>query len=366
MRCLLTAFEPFDGTPWNASLEGCRAFLAARAQGAGPADLDLQFEVLPVEYGADTAAVERALTHFVQEGGPPDVVLHTGQAAGTREVRVERLAVNVRYAEDGPNRALFPHSRAEEAGPAALFATLPVEETTAAILAAGVPAVVSNHAGIYLCNHVLYHSLRRAERDGMAAGRWIGFLHVPALPQQAAPGEPFLSAEEIGRAIAATLEYLAAAKAAISISSGDRTYNSIRYYPASDLDLPVLAELNQQLIRDEGHRNRMSLAELEERMQGWLRGEYAAVLFRNESEPIGYALYRREAEHIYLRQFFVRPEYRRQGVGRAALEWLRANAWPGTARIRLDVLVGNERGIAFWRSVGFRDYCLTMELDSRL
>ena len=98
MRCLLTAFEPFDGTPWNASLEGCRAFLAARERGGGPAGLDLHFEVLPVEYGADTVAVEHALAAFTREGGPPDVILHTGQAAGAREVRVERLAVNVRYA----------------------------------------------------------------------------------------------------------------------------------------------------------------------------------------------------------------------------------------------------------------------------
>jgi pyroglutamyl-peptidase len=207
MRCLLTAFQPFDGSSWNASLEGCRAFLAARERGDRPNDLEVRFEVLPVEYGADTVAVEAALLDWRRSGAAPDLILHTGQAAGAREVRVERLAVNVRYADEGQNRALFPQIRIEDEGPAALFSTLPVDEVAAAIKAVDVPGTVSNHAGIYLCNHVLYQSLRRAEREGIAAGRWIGFLHVPALPQQAAPGQPFLSAADIGKAIAVTLEY---------------------------------------------------------------------------------------------------------------------------------------------------------------
>lgn len=208
MRCLLTAFEPFDGSPWNASLEGCRAFLAAQERGEGFVDLESHLEVLPVIYGADTLAMERTLAEFMRAGGPPDVILHTGQAAGAREVRVERLAVNVRYTDDGVSRAELPQCRIETEGPAALFATLPVDEVAAAIQAAGVPACVTNHAGIYLCNHVLYQSLRRAEREGTAAARWIGFVHVPALPEQVAAGQPSLAAEEIGRAIAATMECL--------------------------------------------------------------------------------------------------------------------------------------------------------------
>ena len=37
-------------------------------------------------------------------------------------------------------------------------------------------------------------------------------------------------------------------------------------------DLGLLADWNQQLIRDEGHRNRMTVAQLEERMRLWLKG----------------------------------------------------------------------------------------------
>jgi GNAT superfamily N-acetyltransferase len=133
---------------------------------------------------------------------------------------------------------------------------------------------------------------------------------------------------------------------------------------ATTNDVQALAVLNHALIRDEGHRNLMSVAELTNRMAGWLAGEYRAVLFDESGQPIGYALFRRDSEHVYLRQFFVAPEHRRQGIGRAALNWLRANAWNVSDRVRVDVLIGNTTGIAFWRSVSFEDYCVTLELNA--
>jgi GNAT superfamily N-acetyltransferase len=132
---------------------------------------------------------------------------------------------------------------------------------------------------------------------------------------------------------------------------------------ATPADAAVLAELNRQLIRDEGHRNWMAVAELEGRMADWLAGEYRAVLFLDGERTIGYALFRFDPEFVYLRQFFVRPEDRRRGVGRAAIAWLREHAWREVPRVRLDVLVGNPIGSAFWRAVGFRDYCVTLEWD---
>ncbi len=133
---------------------------------------------------------------------------------------------------------------------------------------------------------------------------------------------------------------------------------------ATPSDAPLLARLNRDLIADEGHRNPMTLAELERRMAGWLdAGGYQAVLFERDGDAVGYALFRREPDHVYLRQFFVRRDHRRQSIGRDALAWLRQHACPDAPRIRIDVLIGNTNAIAFWRAVGFRDYCLSMELD---
>jgi GNAT superfamily N-acetyltransferase len=130
---------------------------------------------------------------------------------------------------------------------------------------------------------------------------------------------------------------------------------------ATDSDLGLLAEWNHQLIRDEGHRNPMTVTQLAERMKAWLAGEYRAVLF-SDTEPVGYALFRKEKELIYLRQFFVRRERRRNGIGREAFSMLREQIWPRGMRLTVDVLCQNQGGVAFWRSVGYRDYCLTLEI----
>lgn len=141
----------------------------------------------------------------------------------------------------------------------------------------------------------------------------------------------------------------------------------MRFRPATEHDAPLLAPLNKQLIEDEGHRNPTTVADLEERMRTWLAGGgYEAVIFDGErvgEELLGYALYRREPDHVYLRQFFVCREHRRRGVGRAAMRWLVEHPWAGVPRVRLDVLVGNEAAIAFYRATGFADYCLTMEFE---
>lgn len=134
------------------------------------------------------------------------------------------------------------------------------------------------------------------------------------------------------------------------------------FHFATAADSLLLAEMNQQLIQDEGHRNPMTLVQLEQRMSDFLNGDYKAVLFSHSSKHVGYALFRVEPEFVYLRQFFVAAPFRRRGVGRTAIDWLRQHAWSNSLRIRLDVLIGNAGGLAFWRAVGFADYCLTLEL----
>jgi GNAT superfamily N-acetyltransferase len=130
---------------------------------------------------------------------------------------------------------------------------------------------------------------------------------------------------------------------------------------ALDDDLALLAKWNHQLIRDEGHRNPMNVAELAERMRKWLRGEYRAVVF-SEAEPVAYALFKQDDALIYLRQLFVRRDRRRTGIGRSVVEILRRELWPSDARLTVEVLCQNHGGVAFWRSVGYRDYSLTLEI----
>ena len=139
--------------------------------------------------------------------------------------------------------------------------------------------------------------------------------------------------------------------------------NVMRYRLATTADAAVLAKMNQRLIQDEHHRNSMTLEQLEERMRGWLGGEYQAMIFEDEAGIAGYGLYRQEPEHVYLRQFYVERNRRRQGIGRVAIAWLMEHAWKEVKRVRLEVLVENRAGAAFWRAVGFGEYCVTMERE---
>lgn len=54
-------------------------------------------------------------------------------------------------------------------------------------------------------------------------------------------------------------------------------------------------------------------------------------------------------------EFFIYPEFRREGMGRrlaeALLGWLKAN---GAVEIQSSVLAGNLRGLRFWEAVGFQ------------
>jgi predicted acetyltransferase len=134
------------------------------------------------------------------------------------------------------------------------------------------------------------------------------------------------------------------------------------YRPATSADCALLAELNHQLIRDEGHRNQMTVPQLEMRMSGWLASEYKAVVFEEEGNVVAYGLYREQTEEIYLRQLFVVRNQRRWGIGRKAFEILRSKVWSSDKRLTVEVLTGNTGAVAFWRALGYKDYALTMEI----
>ena len=92
----------------------------------------------------------------------------------------------------------------------------------------------------------------------------------------------------------------------------------MRYRLATLGDPPTLARLNQQLVEDEGHRNRCKpYSWLEDRMRSFLQGGYRAVLFEDSGQVVAYALHIDDSEQpdtVCLRQFFLCRARRRQGM----------------------------------------------------
>ncbi|MDQ7025148.1 MAG: GNAT family N-acetyltransferase [Anaerolineae bacterium] len=136
-------------------------------------------------------------------------------------------------------------------------------------------------------------------------------------------------------------------------------------------DVAALAEMNRQLILDEGSKNNMTLAELAERMRAWLTANREAVVVERAGEMIGYLLYREHQESyypsqasIYVRQFFIQPSYRRRGIGQSVFEQIVAEFFPKGSAIMLDVLESNSEGKAFWLKLGFSIYHTTLRRES--
>ncbi len=139
--------------------------------------------------------------------------------------------------------------------------------------------------------------------------------------------------------------------------------HKLAYRKATSADYPLLGALNHQLIRDEGHRNPMNVAQLTERMRRWLgTGEYAGRIFEENGQVVAYALYRAIAEEIYLRHLFVVRGRRREGIGRRAVQVLREEIWPRGHRLTVEVLCANTAGVAFWKAMGYREYSLCLEI----
>ncbi len=134
-------------------------------------------------------------------------------------------------------------------------------------------------------------------------------------------------------------------------------------------DLPLIARMNRALIEDEGHRNPMTLGELEERARGFLAApDWRIELIELDGRIAGFATWRWEDDiteptrrRIYLRQFYIAREARGAGLGRRAFMLLMSERFPPDARILLEVLYSNPDGQAFWARMGFEPYAVHLE-----
>ena len=134
----------------------------------------------------------------------------------------------------------------------------------------------------------------------------------------------------------------------------------MRHRVAGEGDLDRLAAWNRELIEDERAATPLDVAQLRERMRGFLAGPYRALIFEEDGEPVGYALYRPDEDGVHVRQLFVARGRRRRGVGRRIVERLCDDVFPRGARVTVEVLVHNGAALAFWRAAGFADHAIAL------
>lgn len=165
---LLTGFEPFLDYPVNPTMR-----VAEELDGTMIGNYKICSRILPVDFNR----AEARLMGVIREVNP-DVTVSLGLAGGRYKITPERVAINVKDgAPDNDGNHPIDEPINEDA-PDAYFSTLPVRDMVNALIEAGLPAEVSNTAGTYLCNNVMFGGLHYAatERPGMRSG----FIHVPA------------------------------------------------------------------------------------------------------------------------------------------------------------------------------------------
>lgn len=172
MKILITAFEPFGVETINPALEAVK-LMKDEIHGAKIVKL-----IVPTVFGK---SIDKTIEAIEKEN--PDVVLSIGQAGGRFNVTPERIAINIDDGSIKDNEGNQPiDSTIYDDGDAAYFSTLPVKAIVKEIKMAGLPASLSNSAGTFVCNHLMYgvlYHLSKSEEDIKA-----GFIHVPFIPEQ--------------------------------------------------------------------------------------------------------------------------------------------------------------------------------------
>lgn len=197
-KLLLTAFTPFDGEKINPALEAVK-LVKDRIGNL----LIVKLEV-PTVFGKSIDTVREAI-----EREKPDFVLSIGQAGGRAEICPERVAINLDDARIPDNEGnqpidepIFPD------GENAYFSTLPVKAMVEAIRKEGLPSSLSNSAGTYVCNHLMYGVLYYLDKRPVIKA---GFIHVPYIPEQTKNKKemPALELSEIVRGLEAAITAIA-------------------------------------------------------------------------------------------------------------------------------------------------------------
>ena len=195
MKILVTGFDPFGGEKVNPALEAVKS-LPSVIHGA-----EIRWVEIPTVFYQSAEVLEAEIVRY-----QPDVVLCIGQAGGRASLTPERVAINqddARIPDNQGNQPIDTPIRLD--GEAAYFSTLPIKAMVQAIKEVGLPATVSNTAGTFVCNHLMYQALYLANKKfpHMRAG----FMHIPYMIEQVInkPNTASMNLADIVKGIEATI-----------------------------------------------------------------------------------------------------------------------------------------------------------------
>ena len=171
-KVLITGFDPFGGEKVNPALQAVNK-LPNEIAGANIVKVEI-----PTVFKKSIDKLEKAM-----EKEKPDIVICIGQAGGRPDITVERVAINMddaRIADNEGNSII--DEKIFEHGENAYFTNLPIKAMVKSMQSNGIPASVSNTAGTFVCNHLMYgllYNINKKFKNTIG-----GFMHVPFVPEQ--------------------------------------------------------------------------------------------------------------------------------------------------------------------------------------
>ena len=198
MKVLITGFDPFGGEPINPALEAVK-LLPDNISGAEVIKVEI-----PTVFNKSIVALEKSI-----EEHKPDAVICIGQAGGRFSVMPERVAINIDDARIKDNEENQPIDiKIKEDGKNAYFSNLPIKAMVKNMIDNGFPAAVSNTAGTFVCNHIMYGLLYLIDKK--YSNMKGGFIHVPYIPNQviAKPNTPYMNLKDISKCLELCIDAL--------------------------------------------------------------------------------------------------------------------------------------------------------------
>jgi pyroglutamyl-peptidase len=210
MKVLISGFDPFEKEKINPSYEAVK-LIKNKIKDA---------EIIKVEISTVFKKSISQLEGYIEQHDP-DIVISVGQAGGRFDFTIERVAINLDDARIPDNEQNQPiDEKVYEDGENAYFTNLPIKAMVKKIKDNGLPASVSNTAGTFVCNHIMYGILylinkKYPEKKG-------GFIHVPYIPEQTVlkPNMPSMSLDNIARCLELAIEAAVETKTDIKITGG--------------------------------------------------------------------------------------------------------------------------------------------------
>lgn len=210
MKILVTGFDPFGGESVNPAYEAVKR-LDNNIAGAEIVKVEI-----PTVFRKSINKLDEAI-----ERENPDIVICVGQAGGRFDITVERVAINISDASIEDNEGNMPIDEPIfEDGESAYFSQFPIKAMVQKIREGGIPASVSNTAGTYVCNHIMYglHYLIDKKYPSVKGG----FIHVPFLPEQVIDkrATPSMNLNDIVKALTLAIEAVLENKEDIKVPEG--------------------------------------------------------------------------------------------------------------------------------------------------